>query len=178
LRHQDILDVIHTVQGESDGTVQVLVLGLAGPPALVLPFIECGASGYVPPDAPVDDLLAAIRAVHDGRPVMTDEVVSALLHRLKELSTFCKDVLANVDSDALTDRERDVLELLAKSRSNAAIADELCIEVGTVKSHVHSILSKLNVNNRKEAGQYYALLGHGVAGDGVVSDGVTSDGTV
>ncbi len=152
-----VLDVIHAAK-EKKRDAQVVVLGLPDIQDQILAFIECGADGYVLRHDSIDSLLETIRAVHQGTPQVADDVVAALMKRVNELSTFCKEVLSNLDGVNLTEREREVLALVAQGHTNAAIADELCVEVGTVKTHVHHILRKLNVDNRKEAAKYFPLL--------------------
>lgn len=143
----------------ADPSTDILVLGVTEKKERVLEFVEAGASGYVTKDSSVDDLIAAIRATHQGKALASPQITAALMERLSTYAQMFADLETGVIADAdLTPREIDVLELLGKNLSNQEIANELFIEVGTVKNHVHSILSKLNVSTREEAATYLALI--------------------
>ena len=136
--------------------VRILVTGVEEKPQLILTFIEAGASGYVLEEVDVDGLLEGIRAVHNNEAVASPEIISAFMTRLNSLSKLCADIdLLTEKLEELTPREREVLDLLDTGMSNQEIADKLCIEVGTVKNHVHSILKKLEVSSRHEAAAIY-----------------------
>ena len=82
-----------------------------------------------------------------------------MVKRLSDLAQMFSDVENSVtDTAGLTSREHEVLELIGKGHTNQEIADELVIEIGTVKNHVHSILDKLNVDSRGEAAAYLAFI--------------------
>jgi DNA-binding NarL/FixJ family response regulator len=108
--------------------------------------IKAGAKGYLLKDAPREDLFKALRAVSRGdsliQPVFTTKVLDKLASELSRKSTV---------ADALSDREIEVLDLVAKGVSNKDIADQLSITQSTVKTHVTSIFQKLNVTTRTEA---------------------------
>jgi DNA-binding NarL/FixJ family response regulator len=81
------------------------------------------------------------------------------MERLSNLARMFSDVENNItDPTGLTGRELEVLELIGRGRTNQQIAEELVIEVGTVKNHVHNILDKLNVSSRGEAAAYLAFI--------------------
>jgi NarL family two-component system response regulator LiaR len=90
------------------------------------------------------ELLAAIRAAAAGRPTLHPEAQSRLMHQLTTPAQPSP-------LDVLTDRERDVLRLIARGKSNKAIASMLFLSVGTVKGYVSAILAKLNVSDRTQA---------------------------
>ncbi len=108
--------------------------------------IKAGAKGYLLKDAPREELFRAIRAVSRGesliQPVFTTKLLDKLASELSRKST---------GMDALSDREIEVLDLMAKGVSNKDIADRLSITQSTVKTHVTSIFQKLNVTTRTEA---------------------------
>lgn len=159
LNQSEVFEMIHVVADYSKKT-KVLVTGMPDSEEHILAFIECGAHGYVLREDSVDTLLTNIRNVHERGAQLSGDHVESLMQRVRELSTFCKEMLTNLDAVNLTDREMEVLASVAEKKSNADIADALGIEIGTVKSHVHSILQKLNVNNRQEAARYYPLMKH------------------
>jgi DNA-binding NarL/FixJ family response regulator len=143
----------------SDPSTDILVLGVTEKKERVLQYVEAGASGYVTKDSSVDDLIDVIRATHKGKAIASPEITAALMERLSNYAQMFADLETGVMEEAdLTPRELDVLKLLGKNLSNQEIADELVIEVGTVKNHVHNILSKLNVSTRDEAATYLALI--------------------
>lgn len=143
-----------------DSSLKVLALGVSEKKERVLQFVEAGASGYVRQDDSVDDLIKAIRAAHKDQAEVSPKVAAALMARVSELT----DLLTMVESGMpetlsdLTPRELEILELVAKGYSNQKIADQLYIEVGTVKNHVHSILNKLDVSTRDDAAAYLAII--------------------
>jgi DNA-binding NarL/FixJ family response regulator len=105
----------------------------------------------------VDELFRHIQSVHRGKTLLSPSLAAVLMARLAELATCFEEMKPGLNQDLnLTPREREVMELLGQDFSNQEIADQLVIEVGTVKNHVHSILSKLNVSNRREAATYAA----------------------
>jgi len=143
----------------TDPSTDVLILGVTEKKERILQFVEAGASGYVTKDSSIDDLIETIRATHKGKALVSPKITAALMERLSEYAQMFADLETGVVEEAgLTSRELEVLELLGKNLTNQEIAETLVIEVGTVKNHVHSILSKLNVNTRDEAATYLALI--------------------
>ena len=107
--------------------------------------IEAGARAYLLKDAPREELFKAIRAVYKGDSLIEPAVAGRVLNRLAELSRQVKT------SEGLSDRELEVLRLMAKGTSNKIIAATLNIGESTVKTHIQSIFQKLEVNARTEA---------------------------
>lgn len=153
-----LTETVTNVQPEVD----VLVFGVTEQKERVLQYVEAGAVGYVLKDDSVDDMLEAIRAAHLGKALVSPKIAAALMERVSELAGMFADLETGVVENAgLTSREVEVLELLGKNLTNQEIADQLVVEVGTVKNHVHSILNKLNVSSRSEAAAYLALIKQG-----------------
>lgn len=139
--------------------INVLVLGITEHKEHVLQFIEAGADGYVLRDDSTDDLLDGIRAAEQGKAHVSPGIAAAMMDRLSELAhMFAHLETGVVETAGLTEREKQVLDLLGENFTNKEIADRLYIEVGTVKNHVHSILDKLDVNSREEAASYLAII--------------------
>ena len=109
---------------------------------------EAGVSGYLARSESLSHLMELIRRVNDGETLCTPRMAAALLHRLADLAAARQ---RDPRLSTLTDRERQILRLLGLGRTNRAIAEELSIEVFTVKNHVHSVLTKLGVRRRGEA---------------------------
>lgn len=138
---------------------EVVVLGITENKDRVLQFIEAGAAGYVLKDDTVEDLLATIRTIYEGNAIVSPRIASAMMDRISELAQMFSSLERGAtESAGLTSRELEVLSLLGKNLTNQAIAEQLVIEVGTVKNHVHNILNKLNVTSRSEAAAYLALI--------------------
>lgn len=137
---------------ESESDAKVIITGIADSEATILAFVEAGACGYVLRGDTADELVANIRAAHADRALVSPDIAHALMERMSELSEQ-RHYLAvgEANLEDLTDREREVLRLVYRGLTNQQIADVLTIELGTVKNHVHSILSKLNVRSRHDA---------------------------
>ncbi|CAM3557361.1 response regulator transcription factor [Occultella aeris] len=105
--------------------------------------VAAGASGFLTKDTPSADVAAAVREVHAGRSMVSPRATRALIDRIARVAPDAAGVAA-----ALTDRERDVLALLARGFSNAEIARELFVAESTVKSHIGSLTRKVGVRDR------------------------------
>lgn len=115
----------------------------------VLGALRAGASGFLLKDTPPVDLVSAIRSIAAGDAVVSPKVTKRLLSRfISEESPSTRDPAV---LDALTDREREVLESLAAGMSNAEIASHLVLSEATVKTHVGRILTKLGLRDRVQA---------------------------
>ena len=127
----------------------VLVLTTFGEDEVLWGAIEAGAAGFVLKDSSAEDLISAVRAVAGGGAWFDPGVAPRLLDRYRR-------VVAPATRDAarlqlLTDREHEVLRLMARGATNAEIAARLCVAEATVKSHVGSIFTKLGVRDRAAA---------------------------
>jgi two-component system, NarL family, nitrate/nitrite response regulator NarL len=128
-----------------------VALGVTDSEGAILAAIEAGASGYVLESDSFEKLLRVVRSVSEHAAYAAPHIVAALMRRLRERSGL-QNTPADPDRfDLLTDREQEILRLLASGLSNRAIAARLFIEYGTVKNHVHNILNKLGVGSRKAA---------------------------
>ncbi|WP_233162131.1 response regulator [Glycomyces salinus] len=119
---------------------KVLVLTTYDTDSDVLPAIEAGASGYLLKDASPEELRRAIRTAHTGGTVLSSSVASLLMDRIRRPAR-----------GPLSDREIEVLALVAKGRSNREIAAELFIGEATVKTHLLHVYAKLEVGDRAAA---------------------------
>jgi DNA-binding NarL/FixJ family response regulator len=138
---------------------KVLALGLTEEKKRVLRYVEAGASGYILKDDSLEDLIEIVRATQEGKVFVSPQIAAAMMERLSDLAQMFAGVENNLtDTTALTSREMEVLELISKGYTNQQIAQNLVIEVGTVKNHVHNILEKLNVSSRGEAAAYLAFI--------------------
>ncbi len=129
--------------------VEVVALTSVLEDASVTGAIKAGAIGYLLKTTDADELCEAIKAAAAGQVQLAPEAAARLMH----------EVRAPDSPEALTERETEVLELIARGKANKQIAHELFIGEATVKSHVHSILSKLNVSSRTQAALYAVRVG-------------------
>jgi len=133
--------------------IRVIVMGMIGDPNGIMECIEAGISGYVLKETSFDQLLETIRAVMRGESNCTPELAAALFKRITEMADDLQRK-ASPEITALTNREVEVLNLVAVGMTNKTIGQQLYIETQTVKNHVHNILDKLHLHNRIEAVAY------------------------
>jgi DNA-binding NarL/FixJ family response regulator len=129
---------------ELDNPARALVVTSFTEQRTVVPALRAGAAGYVYKDVAPDALAGAIRSVHAGHVLLQAEVADALLSRDETNSGQGR-------GGSLTDREREVLSLIADGRSNREIARALVLSEKTVKTHVSNILMKLDLADRTQA---------------------------
>ena len=124
---------------------QIVALGVPDVEQDVLSCMEAGMAGYVSRSGSLDDLVAAVEGAAQGELHCSPRIAGSLLRRLAVLAAAHAAV---PQQGRLTSREREVVHLLKQDLSNKEIATALCIEVATVKNHVHNLLEKLNVHSR------------------------------
>ncbi|MDX2852533.1 response regulator [Actinacidiphila glaucinigra] len=133
-----------------DGGPRVLILTTFDLDEYAFSALKAGASGFMLKDVPPDELLAAIRAVHSGDAVVAPSTTRRLLDRFTPLLPSASQP-THKELDRLTDREREVLLLVAQGLSNGEIAAKLVLSEATVKTHVGRILTKLGLRDRVQA---------------------------
>lgn len=136
--------------------VKVIALTTYDDDEWVFNAIRAGASGYLLKDSDQADLLAAVRGVLEGEARLDPKVAGKVLAEFNRPRNGAPARRAVEEPllEELSEREMDVLRLLAQGRSNQGIADELCLSVGTVKNYVSAVIGKLQANDRTQAAVY------------------------
>ena len=147
------IDACRAIRRRSDS--QVLMLTSYADDELVVEAITSGAAGYVLKQISIEELLRAIRAVGAGDAVLDPQITIRVLRHVRQLE---RSSSASAFRD-LSEREMQVLALVAEGKSNAEIAEKLHLSPTTVRNHVSTILSKLGLSNRIEAA-IYAVRNH------------------
>ncbi len=131
---------------------RVLVLTISDQDSDVLDAILAGACGYLLKDSSIQDLMTGIRAASIGESLISPNIASKVLQRVRSTSSV-PSIAATIRAE-LSDREIEVLKLIANGKDNAVIAGELHISPKTVKNHISNILMKLQIDNRIQAAVY------------------------
>jgi DNA-binding NarL/FixJ family response regulator len=131
---------------------RVVVLTISDQDADVLDAIVAGACGYLLKDASIDELLQGIHSASIGESLISPHIAGKVLQRVRAASTMPGG--ADMIRSELSQREIEVLKLIANGKDNAEIASELFISPKTVKNHISNILMKLQIENRIQAAVY------------------------
>ncbi|MDO5494534.1 MAG: response regulator transcription factor [bacterium] len=135
---------------ENGALPRVIILTTFDLDEYVIQAIKAGASGFLLKDAPPEEMLTAIRTIHAGdaviAPSSTKRLIAHLAHLLPDEQRARPEII-----NTLTEREREVLVLMARGLSNTEIATELFVAEATVKTHVGRILAKLGARDRVQA---------------------------
>lgn len=140
------VDATREIKAKCPG-VKILVLTTYGTDEWVFDAIRAGASGYLLKDAPREGVLGAIRGTIEGKTYVDPSVAGRILGEISS----SKKKPATLITSKLTEREAEVLTLLAKGLSNDDIAKQLFLSEGTVRNHISSIVAKLGVSDRTQA---------------------------
>jgi len=132
-------------------TARIIMLTVSDEEADLYDAVKNGASGYLLKDSSIDEVAQAVRVVADGQSLISPSMAIKLLDEFKQMSRSDR---AQVPSPRLTDRELEVLKLVAQGLNNREIAKRLFISENTVKNHVRNILEKLQLHSRMEAVMY------------------------
>jgi DNA-binding NarL/FixJ family response regulator len=142
----DGIEATRRIVGAQPGT-RVLILTTFGLDGYVYDALQAGASGFMLKDAPPEEITAAVRIVASGDALLAPAITRAVIDEFARREPTPELVLPAAVSE-LTPREREVLDLLARGRSNPEICDALVISEATAKTHVARILQKLGLRDR------------------------------
>ena len=142
------LEATKRIHSELNEATQVLILTTFERDDYIYEALRSGASGFILKNAPPEDLVTAVRVVADGNalfaPSVTKRIIREFAHHPS--SEMCAEKLK-----LITEREREVLLLVAKGKTNNEIAGQLCLSDATVKSHISNIFTKLDLRDRVQA---------------------------
>jgi len=150
---EEAMAAARAVRSRSPGP-RIVALGVPDGEAAVIAFAEAGVNAYLPRTGSIGELLRVIRSAARGEAISSPRVVASLFERVATLAAGARA------PDELTPRERQVLRLVETGLSNKEIANRLCVELSTVKNHVHNLLKKLDVGSRAEAAAAYRGAAH------------------
>lgn len=128
-------------------TTKVIILTTFDYDEYIFDGIKAGARGYLLKDTPADDLFAVIRRVHAGESIVQPSIATRMIAEFSRR----RDTFQQPSYEPLSEREREVLRLIADGKSNREISNTLILAEGTVKNHVSAILEKLHAANRTHA---------------------------
>jgi DNA-binding NarL/FixJ family response regulator len=134
---------------ERSPSTKVIVMTAHDEDRLMVEAVEAGASGFLSKDLPADEILSAVKAAADGEVLIDPATLTRLLAQVAREREEQRDAMALLGD--LTERERQILQLLAEGKRNDDIAAELFISPQTVQTHVRNILGKLRVHSKLEA---------------------------
>ncbi|MFH1699456.1 MAG: response regulator transcription factor [Candidatus Zixiibacteriota bacterium] len=153
LRSQNSLRIAELIKRDYP-KAEIVVMDLMPVQAEVVEFVKAGVSGFILKDATIDDFLHTIRSVAEGKKVLPPSLTQSLFSHIVEYAVQSGKADRFMKAVRLTRREHEVVDLIARGRSNKEIARELNIAVHTVKSHVHNTLEKLALHSRLELASF------------------------
>jgi DNA-binding NarL/FixJ family response regulator len=134
-------------------SAKIIMLTISDEEADLYEAVRAGAMGYLLKEISIEEVASAIRAVHGGQSLISPSMASKLLTEFAAMSRRSEE-RQQVPTPRLTDREMEVLKLVARGLNNRDIAKELFISENTVKNHIRNILEKLQLHSRMEAVVY------------------------
>ena len=136
---------------EAVPSAKIIMLTVSDEEADLYEAVKSGASGYLLKDSSIEEVAQAVRVVNDGQSLISPSMAVKLIDEFKQMSRPERD---HVPGLRLTERELEVLRLVARGLNNREVAKELFISENTVKNHVRNILEKLQLHSRMEAVMY------------------------
>ncbi len=149
---EDGLEIAAALHEEIPSARLIILTAAAPPPDLVYRAIRAGALGFISKDGDIEELVKTIRSVAQGQAVLFPSSLTSLVTFLTQAPEPAHEP-APV-TERLSEREQEVLELVAQGNTNREIAEKLVVAESTVRSHLHNILDKLQLNNRVQAATF------------------------
>jgi DNA-binding NarL/FixJ family response regulator len=145
------LEATHRIVYEGDKSPKVLILTTFERDDYIFEALRSGASGFILKNAPPEDLVTAVRVVAEGNSLLAPSVTRRIIAEFAQ-----RPVRPSIKSEVehLTERENEVLKLIARGQTNAEIAGELIVSEATIKTHVSNLLTKLGLRDRVQAVVY------------------------
>ena len=151
--HTSGIEACQTIK-ELVPSTKIIMLTMSDEESDLYEAVKAGANGYLLKDVPGEEIAAGIKAVHNGDSLISPSMASKLLAEFAQISRKQVDRPTGVGAPRLTERELEVLRLVARGMANKEIAHDLFISENTVKNHVRNILEKLQLHSRMEAAMY------------------------
>jgi len=152
LGSQSSLEIVEKLKKEFPG-IKIIGMGLAPAQADIMESVQAGADGFILKDAKVEDVIYTIRAVAAGKTVLPTPMTGSLFFQIAE-QALLRGKRNLKRAVRMTEREKEVIALIADGMSNKQIASNLNIATFTVKSHIHNILEKLELHSRLQIATY------------------------
>ena len=152
LESKNSLEIVENLKKEFPG-IKIIGMGLAPSQADIMEFVQAGADGFILKDATLEDVANTIRSVSAGRTVLPSSMTTSLFFQIAE-HALLKGKRNLRGATRMTQREKEIIALISDGMSNKQIASNLNIATFTVKSHVHNILEKLELQSRLQIARY------------------------
>jgi len=152
LESKNGLEIVENLKKEFPG-IKIIGMGLAPSQADIMEFVQAGADGFILKDATLEDVANTIRSVSAGRIVLPSSMTTSLFFQIAE-HALLKGKRNLRGATRMTQREKEIIALISDGMSNKQIASNLNIATFTVKSHVHNILEKLELQSRLQIARY------------------------
>ena len=153
LEDENCLRLAETVQKEKVDS-RVIVMDLLPAHEEVVQFVNVGVAGFILKDATMEDFVGTIRSVADGARVLPPRMTGTLFSQIAQVAVQRGEAAEALDAVRMTQREREVIALIAVGMSNKEIAQRLTIATETVKSHVRNVMEKLALHSRLQIAAY------------------------
>lgn len=130
--------------------IKILILTTFNDDEYIFEALRYGADGYILKVATPDSIMEAIETIHKGGVLMEPSIAAKVTKKFAHMANHDAHICENEQIDTLTNREKEIVTLVSRGKSNQEIADELFLSLGTVKNHLSNILNKLGLRDRTQ----------------------------